>query len=255
MAGSVDVAELPIGPLPQTPLGVIASFDFDRDRELWRWVPDDVSLLIDRTDPAPRTDNLTMVSALNDPAMMDRPARIQLGLGVRAVLYACTACSFVGGLAGERALCDALLAVGVPDAVTTSGAVLEALRAVGSRRVAVVHPYAQSVGARLDAFLTEAGIDVVASRGWQRAIRAAHADYRAVAELAVAGDAPDADALFISCTALPTYDLIAPLEARLGKPVITANQAGMWALLRRAEFAAVGPDQALTRATPRATPR
>jgi maleate isomerase len=240
--------ELPTGPLAQIPVGVVASFDFDRDRELWRWVPDDVSLLIDRTDPVPRTDNLTTVSALNDPVLLTRPARILLGLGVRALLYACTACSFVGGLAGERALRAALVAAGAREAVTTSGAVLEALHAVRARRVAVVHPYAPDVGARLDDFLGQAGVDVVASRGWRQAVRAAHADYSMVAELAEAGDAPAADAVFISCTALPTYDLIAPLEARLGKPVITANQAGVWALLRRAGLAAVGPNQGLLRA-------
>lgn len=248
MAQSWDVSGPPAGPLPQTPVGVIASFDFDRDRELWRWVPDEISLLIDRTDPVSTTDNFSTVSALNDPVLLARPARILANLQVQVMLYACTACSFIGGLPGERALREALVAAGAREAVTTSGAVLEALDAVGARRVAVVHPYAPSVGARLNDYLAEAGIDVVASRGWERAIRAAHADYSAVAELAVAGDAPDADALFISCTALPTYDLIAPLETMLGKPVITANQAGMWALTRRVGCTAVGPEQALLRA-------
>ncbi|MGS2591922.1 aspartate racemase/maleate isomerase family protein [Streptomyces hebeiensis] len=34
------------------------------------------------------------------------------------------------------------------------------------------------------------------------------------------------------CKALPTYEAVAPLERELGKPVISANQATMWALLR-----------------------
>ncbi|NEU35177.1 decarboxylase, partial [bacterium LRH843] len=32
------------GPKPQLGVGVVAPFDFALDRELWRWVPDDVSL-------------------------------------------------------------------------------------------------------------------------------------------------------------------------------------------------------------------
>jgi maleate isomerase len=45
---------------------------------------------------------------------------------------------------------------------------------------------------------------------------------------------PDSDALFISCTGLCTARAIAPLEAALGKPVVTSNQALAWHLLRLA---------------------
>jgi maleate isomerase len=54
-----------------------------------------------------------------------------------------------------------------------------------------------------------------------------------------------ADALFISCTNLPTYDVIPQLEAELRIPVISANQVTMWAALRRLGTRAVGPYQAL----------
>jgi maleate isomerase len=55
----------------------------------------------------------------------------------------------------------------------------------------------------------------------------------------------EADALFISCTNLPTYDVIPQLEAELRIPVISANQVTMWAALRRLGTRAVGPYQAL----------
>jgi maleate isomerase len=58
-------------------------------------------------------------------------------------------------------------------------------------------------------------------------------------------DRPDAEAVFISCTNLPTYDVIAPLEAELGKPVLTANQVTMWSALTLAGRKAVGPGQQL----------
>jgi maleate isomerase len=53
-------------------------------------------------------------------------------------------------------------------------------------------------------------------------------------------DVPDADAVFIACTALPTLDVLAPLEADLGKPVVSANQATMWGALRLAGVATTG---------------
>ena len=48
------------------------------------------------------------------------------------------------------------------------------------------------------------------------------------------------DAVFVSCTNLSTYDVIAPLEAELGRPVLTANQVTMWAALVEA---GVGADE------------
>lgn len=42
-----------------------------------------------------------------------------------------------------------------------------------------------------------------------------------------------ADGLFISCTNLRTAEVIEPLEKDLGVPVVTSNQASLWASLRR----------------------
>lgn len=39
------------------------------------------------------------------------------------------------------------------------------------------------------------------------------------------GAAPDEDALVLSCTNLPTLEIINDVEARLGKPVRTGKQA------------------------------
>jgi maleate isomerase len=56
-------------------------------------------------------------------------------------------------------------------------------------------------------------------------------------ELVAAGraiDGPDVDAVFIPCTAVRTLEAIEPLEAAIGKPVITAIQATIWAVARLA---------------------
>jgi maleate cis-trans isomerase len=46
-------------------------------------------------------------------------------------------------------------------------------------------------------------------------------------------DVPEAEAIFISCTAWRTIEIIELLEKDLGKPVITSNQATMWAILKK----------------------
>lgn len=54
-------------------------------------------------------------------------------------------------------------------------------------------------------------------------------NYRTVADLIRAED-PEAEAIFVSCTNLPTYDIIGLLERKLGKPVLTANQLTVWGM-------------------------
>ena len=53
-------------------------------------------------------------------------------------------------------------------------------------------------------------------------------------EMAAGLDRPDADAIFISCGALRSLDIAAALEAQVGKPVVTSNQALAWDALRLA---------------------
>jgi len=65
------------------------------------------------------------------------------------------------------------------------------------------------------------------------------------AKLVADTDSPAAEAIFVSCTNLPTYDLIATLETELGKPVLTANQVTMWSALRHAGVSARGVSQSL----------
>ena len=69
--------------------------------------------------------------------------------------------------------------------------------------------------------------------------------YDVTVELVRATDTADAQAVFISCTNLPTYDVIATLERDLGKPVLTANQVTMWSALNVIGRKAVGPGQQL----------
>ena len=38
----------------------------------------------------------------------------------------------------------------------------------------------------------------------------------------------DADALFISCTALPVLNIIEKLEKKINKPVLSSNQTLIW---------------------------
>lgn len=223
----------------------MAPFDFALDRELWRWVPDDVSLYLTRTPFVPVEVSLDMARVISEHETLRDAVLALHSVRPESVAYACTSGSFVGGALGERSMAGAMrLAAGVP-AVTTSGALLEALAEIDARRVAVVTPYTKSVTDSLEDFLGEAGIAVTGREylGLTREIW--RVPYRDVVDMARRAMVGDADALFISCTNLPTYDVIPQLEAELRLPVLSANQVTMWSALRAIGSAAVGPYQAL----------
>jgi maleate isomerase len=134
---------------------------------------------------------------------------------------------------------------GAPAAVTTSGALLTALRHLDITRIATATPYTADITAGLSSYLAEAGVDVVAASGLGLTSDIWTVPYDVTAKLVRDTDRPDAEAVFISCTNLATYDVIAPLEAELGKPVLTANQVTMWSALTIAGRKAVGPGQQL----------
>ncbi|MFV9632530.1 Asp/Glu racemase [Mycobacterium neumannii] len=236
---------VPPPPLQQVGIGVVTPYDFALDRELWRWVPDDVSLYVTRLRYAPLPVTVDMAVHISDPEHVIAGAANVLAVSPLVTAYACTAGSFVKGMAGEAALVAAMRAAGAPAAVTTSGSMLEALRHLGVGRVATVTPYTSDLTIGLTSYLMEAGIEVVATSGLGLTSQIWSVPYARTADLVRTTDVADAEAIVISCTNLPTYDLIADLEAELQKPVVTANQVTMWAALRVAGRKGVGAGQRL----------
>jgi maleate isomerase len=235
--------ELSVGltePDRQQGIGVVAPFDFALDRELWRWVPEDVSLYLTRLPFFTTPVTVEMAVACGDRRAVRRATRDVLTPEPDVVIYACTSGSFVDGAAGEEVLRRTMEDAGAPAARTTSGALIAALRVLGVSRLAIATPYVEPVTRRLVAYLAEHGVSTVSSEGLGLLGNIWRVTYSQVVEIVRAADNPAAEALFISCTNVPTYDLIEPLEQALGKPVLTANQVTMWAALRAMGRDAVG---------------
>jgi maleate isomerase len=229
----------------QMGIGVIIPYDFALDRELWRWVPAQVSLHLTRTPYKDIPVSVAQAIAVGDRETVARCTRDLLVVEPAAVAYGCTSGSFIGGLAGEAALVAAMVEAGAKRAVTTSGAVIAAAHALDIKTMAVVTPYDEAVGAKLRAYLSEAGVEITANNNMGLTGRIWTVPYEVTADLARRTAQSGGDAVFLSCTNLPTYGLIASLEQELGVPVLTANQVTMWAVLAAAGVEAVGPGQSL----------
>lgn len=150
------------------------------------------------------------------------------------VCYACTSGSLV---MGEQRVHEELRK-GAPGARATSliASVLKALNAVGAKRVAVATPYLDEINRKEAAYMAAAGFEIVSIAGLNLEKDSDMIRVRPdfIAEFAASVDSPDADALFISCGALRSVDVVERLERELGKPVICSNQAMMWECLRLA---------------------
>jgi maleate isomerase len=224
-------------------IGMVVPYDMALDRELWRWAPPGVSLLFTRTPYNDLPVTVEMAETVGDVETVVRSTRELCTVGPIAYAYGCTSGSFVNGVAGERRLAAAMREAGNAPAVTTSGALLATLDALGVSQVATATPYDNAVTGKLTTFLEEAGLGVVSRAHLGLSGDIWTVDYETTRRLVREADSEEAEAIVVSCTNLATYDVIAPLEAELGKPVVTANQVTMWAALRAIGMRCVGPGQ------------
>jgi maleate cis-trans isomerase len=125
-------------------------------------------------------------------------------------------------------------AAGVP-AMTSARAVGRAVRALGARRIAIVSPYSNEVNERACRyFRAKHGLETVACEGFGAS------DAYAIGKLSPQHardafariDRPEVEAFVVPGGNFPTMPSIAGWEHELGKPVVTTNQASIWAMLR-----------------------
>jgi len=150
------------------------------------------------------------------------------------VCYACTSGSLVIG--EERVFAE--LKRGVPGAEATSliTGVIRALRQLDAKRIVVATPYLDEVNQREVDYLEQAGFEVISLCGLnlEKDSDMVRVAPEFIAEFALAQDRAEADAIFISCGALRTLEVIGEIETRAGKPAICSNQAMIWDCLRLA---------------------
>jgi maleate cis-trans isomerase len=119
--------------------------------------------------------------------------------------------------------------------LTSAQAIGRALTALGTRKVAMATPYSPEVIALATRYFADKfGISVLASESLGAS--SSYAIGKMDAGVAQAAfnriDRPEIEALVVPGGNFPTMDWIASWESQFGKPVITTNQATLWAVLR-----------------------
>lgn len=123
-------------------------------------------------------------------------------------------------------------------AITTGQAITESLRYLGVQKLVLISPYVKKTNEYEIHYLHEAGFVVIHDFGLGLS---GGDEYIAVtptrwAEIAIENDRPEAEGCLLSCTNTTMVEVIEDLEQSLKKPVVTSNQAALWACLRRLNF-------------------
>lgn len=211
---------------------VLLAMEQTIEDDLFRMAPDGVGIHVNRADMADEVnvDTLTAMAEGIGPSA----AQILPELTLDVLCYACTSGSIVIGVDEVK---RRLAHGGSARHVTTlvSG-VTEALQAFGARRVSVVTPYVNGINDLEATHLENHGFTVASLTGLEieKDQDIARVRPQFLTSYAAEHTHPDSDALFISCGALRTLDIIEELEDRTGLPVVTSNQAMMWSSLRMA---------------------
>ncbi|WP_298976548.1 Asp/Glu racemase [uncultured Roseobacter sp.] len=165
----------------------------------------------------------------------DISENLRLISGVRpaAVLYGCTSATLTHGRTFDRELATRIAELSGALSFTAAGSLIIALNALAITRVGFASPYVGDINDQAIAFLAQEGVDVVQrvdigrdlGNYGQGALTPSE-----VYDLALQADHPQAQAIVLSCTDMRSVEAIARIEARLAKPVVTSNQAMIFAI-------------------------
>ncbi len=215
---------------------IVLATDLTSESDAARLLPPDARLHVTRVayENPTTPENLALMA----PRLTDAASLLVPGMPLAAICYGCTSASVT---IGDDVVAEAIGAArpGVP-VVTPSAAARQAFAALGVRRLAILTPYLEETSRPMAEYFVRHGFDVTALHCFGLADDREMALVRAesIVAAALAVDNPQAEALFLSCTALPALPVIAEIERLTGKPVVTSNQASGWAMLRHAGLAA-----------------
>jgi len=152
-----------------------------------------------------------------------------------AIAFACTAGSLIGGPGWDKNEIKSMEtnSKGIP-CTTTATAAEEAMRFMGLKKIVIAGPYLDEVNRMFKEFYEGSGFKVLKVAGlqiedlYEMGVTKPSQAY----QIAMKSVVPEADGIFIACTNFRCSDVIEEIEKDSGKPVVTANQATAWHLMK-----------------------
>ena len=220
---------------PAGRIGVIAlATDFNIEQDLRRIYPQGIEIFTNRV----RNVNPLTIENLRSmaPGISAAADAILPGTDLDAMIYACTSGTVaIGSDRITELVHQRRPGVAVTNPVT---AALSAFEQLGAKRISILTPYTTAVNSEVAGLFESRGYEVlnIAGFGFEDDTAMTFISPQDIADAAMEICDPDADLLFVSCTALRASVVIEQIEHRLGKPVVSSNQALAWHSLQLVHY-------------------
>jgi maleate isomerase len=228
----------------RTRLGVLTPHaDVGPESELRAMAPPDVGIHAARVmfgamGPAGAMDPtipLAPVRAFAEPPHVDDAVEQLAAAPLAAIAYAFTSSAYVIGASGEAAMLERLAARarGLP-VVATCAAIVDALHALGVVRMCLIDPpwFDVDLNDLGRAYYTDAGFEVPFAAPCGLASGQTLIQPGDLHDWVAEHVPDDAETAVLGGNGFRAVGVIEKLEATLGRPVLTANQALLWSALR-----------------------
>ena len=147
---------------------------------------------------------------------------------IDCVVYGCTS----GTIAAGFSAIEQKIKLAKPETkvTTPSTAAIKALKKLNIKKLSIFTPYSKKLNDEVVDYFKQENFEVISNSYFdiESDIDIGKVDQNYLYEVLAKIDLKDADALFVSCTALPVLSIIDKLEKKLNKPVLSSNQALIW---------------------------
>ena len=115
---------------------------------------------------------------------------------------------------------------------------IKAFNKMNVKKIAVFTPYPESVNKTISEYLIKKNINVMSFSTFNLDLDVdfARVDPKYLFEILTTLNINNADALFVSCTALPALEILDEVEKKINKPVFSSNQTLIWDTIRLAGY-------------------
>jgi len=162
--------------------------------------------------------------------------KILPGQKINTIAYACTSGTIT---IGEDKVKEKVQLAKPGCYVTTPiTSALKAFTEMNAKKIALFTPYPESVNKTILEYFNRKNINIISFSTFNIDLDEdiASVDPKHLLETLIKLDLSDADALFISCTALPALEILDEAEKKIGKIILSSNQTLIWDTLRSIGF-------------------
>ena len=220
-------------PNPNPRIGLIAlASDFMIEKDFINVIKDkDIDFFVNRIEcynPLTRENLIKMSEKVTEVTKDILPDE-----KIDCVVYGCTSGTIAAGFdAIEKKV---KLAKPKAKVTTPSTAAIKALKKLNIKNVSIFTPYSKKLNDEVVDYFKKEGFNITSNSYFD--IKSDYdigkVDQNYLYDVLSKIDLKDADALFVSCTALPVLSIIDKLEKKLNKVVLSSNQALIWDTLER----------------------